>query len=453
MDIKSLLQSLDLKSIPCEFCDVRVEETFESKVRFQNHELTTAVEESSVGAFLRVRQHGQWYFSATTDLQTLSQQLLDLANSPDIGGGEKWHSVPQDNGNYENMSYVNNNPSLIPLAEKVALMASYDKLSLQNSAVKSSRTTYKDHYKVKTYKNSSGTFFRFDFAQCGGNHVVDLAEGDKKFSDSYPIYGETFERLKNRESEFVKYIGEASQFLHAPLLTPGKYKLALTPTVAGVFVHESFGHMSEADGMIGDPVAKETWKIGKKVAADFISIVDCGDHKGGSGYCPIDDEGHKAQKNYLVKNGILTGRLHSYETALAMDEKPTGNGRAIGFEYEPIVRMTSTYIENGTMSLDELYRKAEGGVLIEDFQYGTGGDLFTIAPGRAYLIKDGKPTTPVRANVITGQIFETLLNIEAIANNFDLDHTALGGCGKNQQAPLPVADGGPTILVKDMQVS
>jgi TldD protein len=79
--------------------------------------------------------------------------------------------------------------------------------------------------------------------------------------------------------------------------------------------------------------------------------------------------------------------------------------------------------------------------------------LFTIAPGRAFRIKDGKATTPVRANVISGQLFETLLNIEAIANDFDLEHSALGGCGKMNQMPLPVSDGGPTILVKDMQVS
>ncbi|MNT50908.1 protease TldD [compost metagenome] len=136
-----------------------------------------------------------------------------------------------------------------------------------------------------------------------------------------------------------------------------------------------------------------------------------------------------------------------------MDETPTGNGRAITFEFEPIVRMTSTYIENGTDSLAELYKMAEGGIFIDSYRYGTGSSLFSIAPKRAFRVRDGKLAEPVRVNVISGNVFETLLNIEAIANDYHLLHSALGGCGKMQQMPLPVSDGGPTILVKDMQVS
>lgn len=453
MDTKSLLENLDLKSIPCEYCDVRIEETFESSIGFQNHELTTSLEKTSVGAFLRVRQHGQWYFSATTDLETLKEQLLVLSQSPDITGGTSWTKLPKNYGHYENLSYTKNNPSLIFLNEKVDLIREYDLLSVQNSLVKSSRSIYTDIYKVKSYKNSVGTSFQYDFTQCGASFIFDLADEGKMFSDRASIYGETFAELKNKEDKILSILNNSHKFLHAPLVHAGKYKLVLTPEITGVFVHESFGHMSEADSMIGDPVAKETWQLGKKVAADFISIVDSGIHQGGSGYCPIDDEGHKATKTYLVKNGILSGRLHSFDTALAMDEVPTGNGRSIGFEYDPIVRMTSTYIENGTTSLDDLLKMAEDGIYIENYNYGTGGDLFTISPSRAYVIKDGKISTPIRASVISGQLFETLHNIEAVANDFTLKHSALGGCGKGGQFPLPVSDGGPTILVKDMQVS
>ncbi|WP_413584213.1 TldD/PmbA family protein [Bdellovibrio sp. HCB274] len=453
MDIQKMLATLDLKSIPCEYCDVRIEEVFESSVGFQNHELVTSLEKSSVGAFLRVRKNNQWYFSATTDLTTLKEQLLTLANSLDFSTGSTWTKLPENYGHFENISYTKNNPSLIFLNEKVELIKQYDALSLKHPLVKTSRSRYTDIYKVKSFKNSVGTSYRYDFTQCGAAFVFELADGDKMFTDQASLYGETFAELANKQDKIISVIQECEKFLHAPLVAEGKYKVVLAPEIAGVFVHESFGHNSEADSLLGDPAAKETWKLGKKVAADFVSIVDCGTHQGGSGYCPIDDEGHKAGKTYLIKDGILTGRLHSFDTALALNEEPTGNGRAINFEHDPIVRMTSTYIENGTNSLEELFKMAEGGIYIETYNYGTGGDLFTISPSRAYTIKDGKISTPIRASVISGQLFETLHNIEAIANDYELKHSALGGCGKLGQFPLPVSDGGPTILVKDMQVS
>lgn len=450
---QQILKELDLSAIPCEFCDVRIEETHTALIGIQNHELISATEEVSVGAFLRVRKDGQWYFSSTTDLSTLQKQLENLAALKVLGAGKSWNMIPGNNGTYENIQYAVENPSLIPLSDKVDLMWSYDRVLAKNSKAKTSMVRYKDIYKIKSYKNSSGTAFHFDFAQCGAAVRAAFTDGDKIFEDYCPFYAVKFADLKNQEAELENFLTEAEKFIHAPLIEPGQYKVVLAPEITGVFVHESFGHNSEADGMIGDPEAKNLWQLGKKVAADFISIVDSGNHSDGSGYCPIDDEGCLATKTYLIKDGILSGRLHSFDTAVAMDERPTGNGRAINFEFEPIVRMTSTYIENGQGSLEDLFKKAEGGIYINSYNYGTGSSLFTIAPARAYRIKDGKPTIPVRANVISGQVFETLLNIEAIANDFEFKHSALGGCGKKGQFPLPVADGGPTILVKDMQVS
>lgn len=116
----------------------------------------------------------------------------------------------------------------------------------------------------------------------------------------------------------------------------------LSPTVAGVFAHESFGHKSESDFMLGSETMRREWELGKRVGWEGLSILDSG-VPNGSGYCPYDDEGTRARDTYLVKNGVLTGRLHSAATAAALDEAVTGNARAISFEFEPIVRMTSTW--------------------------------------------------------------------------------------------------------------
>ena len=95
-----------------------------------------------------------------------------------------------------------------------------------------------------------------------------------------------------------------------------------------MFAHESFGHKSESDFMLGDENMKKEWTLGKKVGADILSIYDSGEEEG-SGYVPFDDEGTRTQKTYLIKNGVLTGRLHSAATAADLEEEVTGNARAI----------------------------------------------------------------------------------------------------------------------------
>lgn len=110
--------------------------------------------------------------------------------------------------------------------------------------------------------------------------------------------------------------------MHAVPVEPGEYTCVLSPTVAGVFAHESFGHKSESDFMLGSETMRREWELGKRVGWEGLSILDSG-VPNGSGYCPYDDEGTRARDTYLVKNGVLTGRLHSAATAAALDEAVT----------------------------------------------------------------------------------------------------------------------------------
>lgn len=453
VEISALLSSLEDLKLDCEYWDVRIEDVCESRVIVKDHELNTAVEHKSLGAFLRLRKNGNWTYSATTNLENIISDLKDLCKSPSFGRSTAWKDLPPSFGKVDLIQYAQNNFMKVSLATKVKLTLRYDELLKDMEFQTNCASSYADVYKTKYFINSVGTSYRYDFNQGGLVISFDLAKGERKFSDYTSYYGQSLEDFKELDSKIIEYVKGASVFLDAPMVEPGKYNLLLSPELTGVFVHESFGHMSEADALLGDSLAKESWKIGSKVAAEFVSILDDGNFQSGSGYCPIDDEGFLAKKNYLIKDGILVGRLHSYDTAQEMNEDPTGNGRAIDFENSPIVRMTSTYMDNGTTPLKELYKNAEGAIFIENFDHGSGGEMFSIAPRRCYFIKDGEPKVPIRMNSITGQIFETLKNIEALGDNFSLKHSAFGGCGKAQQFPLPVSDGGPTILVKGMQVS
>lgn len=454
MNIGKLLDQLDLKKFACHFIDVRIERTQSSHFMFQNGELTGTGERPVLGAFIRLYQNGLWYYSSTTAVTELSgeiEKLLTQANS--IKGNPNTYILPPNNGIHHLINKTSDDFSKISLDQKVKLGESYLPLLSQIKNLKDSRIMYTDVYKEKFYKSSVGTEFSYDFNQAGFRFHCTLKSGEELFSDGFKKYVTKFSELSNMNSEILAYFDEAQKFLTAETITPGKYKVVLSPEITGVFTHESFGHKSEADFMMGDPEATKEWKLGSTIGSSCLSIVDYGAHDNTSGWCPIDDEGTLAQKNYLIKDGVLTGRLHSTHTANVLEEKATGNARALNFEYEPIVRMTSTYIEGGKTPFAELLKKAEGGLYFYNFKHGSGGSTFTIAPVRAYRIKNGKLAEPVRVSVMSGSVFETLKKIEACGDDFHLESSAFGGCGKMEQAPLPVADGGPSILVNEMQIS
>ena len=232
---------------------------------------------------------------------------------------------------------------------------------------------------------------------------------------------------------------------------PGKYPVVLSPEAAGVFAHESFGHKSEADFMLSDETLREEWQLGKKVGSPILSIAESGAVPG-CGYVPFDDEGTRARKNYLIKNGVLAGRLHSAQTAAALGEGLTGNARAMSCDFEPIVRMTTTYIEGGDLTFDELIAPIEKGYFIKVISHGSGMSTFTLAPNIAYEIVNGKLGRPVQISVVSGSVFETLGLIDGLTKDVHLLSFVTGGCGKMEQYPLPVGFGGPYVRVSEMNV-
>jgi TldD protein len=160
-----------------------------------------------------------------------------------------------------------------------------------------------------------------------------------------------------------------------------------------------------------------------------------------------DDEGVRSTRTYLIKEGVLTGRLHSRETAAKMGEAVTGNARALNYAFQPIVRMTNTFIEPGKASFDELISGIKEGVYAKNWYGGmTSMEMFTFSAGECYMIRNGKVAELLRPVQLSGNLFTTLENIDAIGN--DLDMNQGGGCGKGGQMPLPVSNGSPHIRIR-----
>ncbi|OIQ16480.1 MAG: hypothetical protein BM556_15170 [Bacteriovorax sp. MedPE-SWde] len=455
MENSKLLKEIDFNSLNVDYADIRVEKTDETKIVYQSGDLREATTSPSLGAFLRVLKDGNWAFKSTTELNSLQSEFEALEGRVSLLPAKNKLSWPKrDSQHYEVMRYQDKSCNKASLKEKKDFCEALLPTLESEKLIQGPMVIYKDQYKEKWFMSSDGVSYHYDYNHAGAYAIFTLKDGDQIYEDSVKYFFQNVHgQSKSAISELEKAIEKAKPFIHAPTVEPGKYKVVLDSEITGIFTHESFGHKSEADFMLGDEAMKEEWQIGKSVGSENLSIVDDGNWPETSGDLPVDDEGNLKTKTYLIKNGKLAGRLHSTQTAVLLDEVPTGNARAMNFQYEPIVRMTNTYIEKGEKSLEELISQIDDGLYIVGAKHGMGMSTFTIAPSKAYKILNGKLCGPVKVSVISGNVFETLNLIEEVGSDFHIASSSLGGCGKMEQFPLPVADGGPSIIVKEMTVS
>jgi TldD protein len=221
--------------------------------------------------------------------------------------------------------------------------------------------------------------------------------------------------------------------------------------LGGTFVHEAFGHMSEADDYHQNPRMREIFTLGRCFGSKGLGIYDTGLDKGTRGYLRYDDEGVAAQKTWLIREGILVGRLHSRESAARFDEQPTGNARCMNYRYPPICRMRNTCIAQGQATFEDLIGDIKLGVYAVDSPGGTGGEMFSFDAGYAFMIRNGKLAELVRDVQLSGNLFSTLKNIDAIGNDFTVCDDQ-GGCGKGPQFPLETTASSPHLRILNVTV-
>ncbi len=436
------------------YTDVRLENVFATTIFYENNMLVQNKTRLENGAMIRIFDGNRWYYSSTTDLDNIQNEIDSLAKIATVNSDILENEVVKrlEIHNEIRLKYTDNDISKVSNEEKLAVLNSYLPLMEGFEEIKSSKVYYKDNYTKKRIISSIGTDVTFDSQNCAVALRYTVMANELPHTGTYDIYKMSFEELKGHQDLVKKDIITDIEYAQKAVpVVPGVYTCVLSPETAGVFAHESFGHKSESDFMIGDETMKREWAIGSKVGSDILNIIDTGCIEG-SGYVPFDDEACEAKENYIIKNGILTGRLHSAYTSALLEENPTGNARAMSFEFEPIVRMTTTYIGAGKYTKDELISEIKNGIYIEDILHGSGMTIFTIAPRKAYMIRDGKIAEPVKISVISGNVMKTLNDIDGLSDTVELKSFVLGGCGKMEQHPLRVGFGGPYVRVNGIKV-
>ena len=436
------------------YADIRTEDRSRTVISYKAgilEEMRIRVERQ---AFIRVYDGKLWYYASVTDIEHLQRTLDGLyaaaTENPRILEDPVVQRFEKNRDTI--LSFDGCSVRDIPLKEKQELLLSYLPLLAEDPCITMPEGAYLDRSSLFHFQSSLGADIRYDYQTCGLAFSCSMAEGEKKFTGTWQKGGTRFEDMRGLEVEIRAAVSEQTAFLRDSVpVRAGKYPVVLSPEAAGVFAHESFGHKSESDFMLSDESMKDEWQLGKAVGSPILSIVEFGGVPG-CGFVPYDDEGTRARKNYLIRYGVLSGRLHSAQTAAALDEGLTGNARAIDCTFEPIVRMTTTYIEGGDLDFDQLIAPIRKGYFIKTIQHGSGMSTFTIAPSVAYEITDGKLGRPVQISVITGSVFETLGLIDGLTKDVELLSFVTGGCGKMEQQNLPVGFGGPYVRVSSMNV-
>ena len=435
------------------YSDIRIEDRFTTNILIRNDQLAEAKETTEVKAFIRVFDGKMWYYTGTVDIDNLQNALdelyeyatpnADIDSNPIVAR----YQVNKD----VKLRFTANNVRNVPLADKLKLVTeTSSKLKSDLSGLKNVR--YIDRNSLYKFYSSKGADITYDFQTAGEAYSMAFTHNNETLQEQLSHAKTDFAELGYTDKQLADFVAECENYIkNAKAIVPGSYPVVFAPQVTGVFAHESFGHKSESDFMLGDETMAKEWQIGKRVASPLLTIRESGVHPG-SGYVPYDDEGTAATDTYLINNGVLSGRLHSATTAAALGEELTGNARAINCDYEPIVRMTTTYVDNGEVAPEQLIAEVKHGYYIKSYKHGSGMSTFTIAPSIAYEIVDGKIGDPVKIAVLTGNVFETLGLIDGVANDLTLLSFVTGGCGKMEQFPLNVGLGGPHIRISKMNV-
>ena len=249
-----------------------------------------------------------------------------------------------------------------------------------------------------------------------------------------------------------KAVHQASVNLRAKPAPAGSMTVVLGNGWPGILLHEAIGH-----GLEGDFNRKGSsafaGRIGERVAAPGVTVVDDGTIADRRGSLSIDDEGNPTQRTVLIEDGILQGYIQDSLNARLMKVAPTGNGRRESFAHLPMPRMTNTYMLNGDKSPEEIIASVKHGLYAANFGGGqvdiTSGK-FVFSAAEAYMIEDGRITYPVKGATLIGNGPDVLTRVSMIGNDMALD-PGVGICGKEGQS-VPVGVGQPTLRIDGLTV-
>jgi TldD protein len=408
------------------------------------------------GAGIRVvvgETTGYAYTSDLTErgLETAARAAAAAAK----GGGKGVKVVALGSPSSHPVNNIDIDPTSVAKARKVELLLEANEAARSvDGAIVQVSAGYSDARREILVANTEGVFAT-DAQVRTAFRVSVVANGDSGMQTGYESLGHTmgfelFDRHKVADVGLAA-ANQAITKLRARPAPSGAMPVVIKCGSGGVLFHEACGHGLEAD-LIAKGASVYRDRVGQLVASPLVTLVDDGTMSGEWGAIGIDDEGNPSQYNVLIQDGVLTDYMWDYLRARKEGHKVSGNGRRQNYTYLPMVRMTNTYVLNGTEDPEAIVRDTPNGVYVAKLGGGsvnTATGDFVFGMTEAYLIENGQITEPLREGNLIGNGPQVLQDIDLLGNDFAMGSP--GTCGKDGQG-VPVGDGQPTLRVKSLTI-
>ena len=347
-------------------------------------------------------------------------------------------------------------PGAMPVKEKIARLLEYEHSgrAAGGQAVVNSIVSYSDGMCEGVLANTAGTLIRTTGARAVVTCLFVASDGtirQRGMEHRGILGGAEILRRTAPEAFSVAAAHKALVLLKARPAPAGRFAVIFHPSITGLLVHEALGHNAEADAVWAGQSILEG-RLGEELAPPAVSICDDSTVPGAFGSYAYDSEGTPGRRRPVIEKGRLVGFLHSLETAAKFKAAPTGSSRAESYDCRPIVRMSNTFMERGTVPLEEMLRGVERGIYLMDGHWGyvfVQKGQFICHAGQARMIERGRLGDMLRDVSISSMTLDTLRKIDAVGDDFEMKMPGL--CGKEGQS-APTDCGGPHVRVGDVIV-
>jgi TldD protein len=438
-----------------DFAEVFVEDRRSSGISLDDRKVEELSSGHDRGAGIRVVVGETTGFAHTADLSERGlRQAAEAAAAVAREGGGGTRTVALTERRFPAPHGITSVPSDVSKSAKVELLFRADDVARSKSAsVVQVSAGYGDSRRRTQIANSDGLLTGDERVRTRFS-VVCVAAGDAGMQRGYETLALTlgFEMFERRSVEEVaeEAARRAVSKLHARPAPSGVIPVVLQRGSGGILFHEACGHGLEADHIVKD-TSVYTGRVGELVASPLVTLVDDGTVGPEWGCMSVDDEGRPAQRNVLIRDGVLTDYMWDYLRGRKHGRASSGNGRRESFRHLPMVRMTNTFLLPGADDPDEIVAQTPNGVYVAHLgggQVNTATGDFTFGMTEAYLIEDGHITEPIRDANLIGNGPDVLSKIDAIGSDFDMSP---GTCGKDGQS-VPVGCGQPTLRITGVTI-
>ena len=455
-DLLTKINNTAIQKYGAQYAEARAQKLYKTALTLKEERVEAAKQGIENGVALRVLVNGAWGFASVGSLDSaiLESAVSDACRMAKLASARLKTPIKLADTKVVDdhvLSKPKKNPADIQMEDKIKTALEVNKTSLGfDKRIKSCSVDYFDLTGSSFFVNSEGTSIEQDKLYVWAR-ITASAVTEGVFTFSRQEIGSTagYELFDTQTPEDLgkKVAKLAIEQLNAKAPRGGKFPVVLGPNVVGVFVHEAFGHLAEADLALSGGVLANNF--GKKIGSDLVTFYDDGTIEGAFGAFNYDDEGVPSHKTLLIKDGVVTGLMHNRETAQKFNAEPTGNARAEDFRVEPIIRMRCTYMAPRDQTFEELIEDVKSGYYFKSFRGGQANldGTFQVGIQEGYEIENGEIGAPVRNASISGNTLETLHKVDAVGKDFLLDP---GRCGKGQTAFI--SDGGPHIRISKVVV-